>query len=149
MGSKSKTTSSNTNSYGSIAPTDTADVIALRKQIDSAYDTPDPTIPYSFARRREAVANRFGSPFGADYSPEVREASKYNDLNELDQEQGMANRMDTFNRRNAKTQAMSGLANQTGSRIVQTGGQGSSTQYTPFNYGNLISAGAQVGSAFI
>ena len=148
---KKKTTqqSSQTNTYSFMNPPDTQDTIALRNQINSAYDTPDPTIPYSFARRREQVGNRFSNPFGHNYSPEVADAIKYNDINELDQEQGVANRMDRFNRRQAKTQALGGLASQTAPRAFQTGSSGTGTQTTPFDWGNLIGVGAQIGSAFL
>lgn len=141
----SKKTTTSTNTYGWQTPTDTADTIALRNQINTAYDTPDATIPYAFARRREAAKNRFGSPFGANYSPEVREAQKYNDINELDQEQGVANRMDSFNRRQGKTAALAGLSGQTQSRLVQTGG--TQVVQTPFNWGGLLSAGAGIMGA--
>lgn len=144
MSTKSKTVQ--TNQYKEFHPSDTRDTIALREQIGKAYDTADPTIPYTFARRREAVGNRFGSPFGANYSPETRDAMKYNDMNEIDQEQGMANRMDSFNRRQAKTQALAGLANHTQGRYLQT--QGTSVQSQPL-LPSIIGAGAAIGSAFI
>lgn len=143
MSSKKTTTSTNTYAYQ--APPDSQDTIALRNQINTAYDTPDATIPYSFARRREAAKNRFGSPFGANYSPEVRAAQQYNDINELDQEQGVANRMDSFNRRQGKTAALSGLAGHTSPRLVQTGG--TQVQQSPFNWGGLLSAGAGIMGA--
>lgn len=149
MSRKSKTQTTQTNTYGYMTPPDNADTIALREQINKAYDTPDASIPYSFARRREAVQNRFGNPFGANYSPELADAIKYNDINDLDQEQGAAIRLDKFNRRQAKTAAMAGLAGHTAPRLVQTGGSGTTVSQQPFNWGSLIGAGAQIGSAFI
>lgn len=138
MSSKKKTESTNT--YAQIVPQETQDTTALRNQINTAYDTPDPSIPYAYSRQREAAKNRFGSPFGANYSPEVREAQQYNDINNIDQEQGAATRLDTFNRRQAKTGALAGLAGQTAPRIVQSGGTQTST--TPFNFGSLLSTAA-------
>lgn len=149
MSRKSKTQTTQTNTYGWMTPTDTADTIALREQINKAYDTPDPTIPYSFARRREGVQNRFGNPYGPNYSPEVMDAIRYNDLNDLDQEQGAAMRLDRFNRRQAKTAALAGLASHTAPRLVQTGGSGTTVSQQPFNWGGLIGAGANIGMAAI
>ena len=141
--------SKQTMTYGSVAPVDTQDTIALRNQINKAYDTPDASIPYSSARQREAVGNRFGGMYGANYSPEVQDAIRYSATNDIDQEQGAAVRLDSFNRRQAKTAALGGLAQQTGSRVVQTGGSGTGTQTQGIPWGRIISAAGQAAGAAI
>jgi len=141
---KQKTTTQNTYSYQK--PPDTADISALRNQINSAYDTPDSGIGYSFGKARQRVENRFGSPFGADYSPEVREAIKYNDISELDAAQGAAYNQDAMQRRMAKTGALSGLAGLTAPQLVQTGGTQTSVQSGGM-LGQIIGAGAGLGQA--
>jgi len=93
---------------------------------------------------RENAKNRFGSPFGADYSPEVREAQQYNDINNIDQMQGEANRMDSFNRKQGKTQAYGSLASMTAPVLTGTGG---TTVQSQSMLPQIIGAGAQLGSA--
>ena len=141
---KKKTEQKNT--YTSVAPAETPDIAALRAQIGQSYDTQDPSIGYHYGKRREQAKNRFTNPFGPNYSPEVIDAQRYNDVNEIDQEQGVAQRMDAFNRRQAKVGALGGLANQTASQIVSSGG---TTTQGGSPWGAIIGAGAQLGQAAI
>lgn len=142
MSSKKKTTQTQT--YGWQQNPGSQDITRYREEIGKAFDTPDPTIPYQYARMRENANNRFGSPFGADHSPEVREAQKYNDLNMIDQEQGQANRMDSFNRKQGKAQAYGQLAGMTAPQLTGTGG--TTVQSVPM-LGNIIGAGTSLAGA--
>lgn len=142
MSSKKKTTQTQT--YGWQQNPGSADITKYRDEIGKAYDTADPTIPYTHARMRESAKNRFGSPFGADYSPEVREAQQYNDLNEIDQMQGEANRIDSFNRKQGKAQAYGSLAGMTAPQLTGTGGTSVQSQSM---LPQIIGAGASLGSS--
>lgn len=143
---KKKTTQTQQNTYQYMTPTETPDIANLRAQIGQSYDTADPSIGYHYGKRREQAQNRFANPFGPNYSPEVIAAQRYNDLNEIDQEQGIAQRMDVFNRRQAKVGALGGLASQTAPQLVGTGSSGTTTQ-SGSPWGAIIGAGAQIGQA--
>lgn len=145
MSSKKKSTQTQT--YGWQQNPGSTDITKYREEIGKAYDNPDPTIPFEFSRRREQANNRFGSPFGAEYSPEVREAQRYNDINAIDQEQGQANRIDSYNRKQGKAQAYGSLAGMTAPQLTGTGG--TSVQSTPM-LGSIIGAGTSLaGSALM
>ncbi len=145
---KTKQQQQTTNTYQYMAPPDTKDTNAYRDSINQAYDTPDPTIAYSFANARSRVKDRYDNPFGADYSPEVADAAKYSGQNELDQGQGAALQADAYNRKNAKVGALGGIAGLTAPQLAQTGGSmtGTTTQSGGM-LGQLIGAGASIGSA--
>lgn len=116
----SKTTTKNTHGY--VAPPNTADRTAQRAAIGTAYDTPDATIPFSYNRQRSAVKNRFTNPFGHGYSGEAKDAIMSNDINQLDQQQGLALRQDQMQRNQAKVGALAHLADGTAPQLIQTGG---------------------------
>jgi len=136
---KSKTTQTQSNTYGYQTPPTTSQQTEFDNHVRSAYDTPDPTIPYTFGNMRKNVDNRLNDPFGFNYSPEVSEAIKYNEHNQIDQAQGNALREDAFNRKNAKTQGLAMSA------------AGHAPQLTNPGFGGILmgglSAGAQLGSA--
>jgi hypothetical protein len=146
---KTKTDQRTTNTYNYMAPPDTADTSAYRDSINKAYDTPDPSIGYSFAGARQRVGDRYGAnPFGADYSPEVADAARYSGISDLDQAQGQAYREDAFNRKNAKVGALGGIAGLTAPQLVQTGGTMTGTQTQSGGMlGQILGAGAGIGSA--
>jgi hypothetical protein len=146
---KTKTQQTQTNSYQYMAPPDTADTSAYRNSINQAYDTPDPSIAYNFGAQRNKLMDRYQeNPFGADYSPEVRDAAKYSGMNDLDQMQGQAYREDSFNRKNAKVGALGGIAGLTAPQLAQTGGtmSGTTTQSGGM-LGQILGAGAGIGQA--
>ena len=147
MSSKKKTETQQTNTYGYQPGAQSADIDALRNQINSSYNQSDPGIAYSFNNQRKNLQNRFDNPFGANYSPEAADAAKYAGTNDLDQAQGAAYQMDAFNRKNQKVAALGGLASQTAPVLTQTGGSGTTTQTTPFNWGGILNAGSSIGSA--
>lgn len=146
---KSKTQQKSTNTFSHVTPPETAAQRAFDEHVRTAYDTPDPTIPYTFANMRENVSNRLDNPFGHNYSPEVAEAMRYSQIGMIDQAQGQANREDAYNRRMAKTQGLAASAQMRAPQLVQTGGT-STTTHNP-GMGNIImqgiSAGASLGSA--
>jgi hypothetical protein len=146
MSSKKKTKTTTTNSYGWQQNPGSADIDALRKQVGSSFDTPDPSIAYNFGAQRNKMMDRYQNPFGADYSPEVNDAVKYSGQNELDQMQGQAYREDAFNRKSGKINAMGSLAALTGPQLTQTGGTSNTVQSTPM-WGQILGAGAGIGQA--
>lgn len=113
--------------------------------VDSSYDTADPSIGYSFGRAHEAVANRFDNPFGADYSPEVRDAIKYNEHSQLDQMQGQAMREDSAYRKSAKLAAQGQSAANHAPLFASSGGTVTSTS-SP-GLGGIIGAGINAGTS--
>jgi hypothetical protein len=146
---KKKTKTTSTNTYGWQQNPGSADQDAYRASINSAYDTPDASIPFAFNNARESVKNRYSNPFGADYSPEVADAARYSGMNELNQAQGQAVREDAFNRKQGKTAALGGLAQMTGPQLVQTGGTQNTTQSNGIMgvLGPIMQAGASLGGA--
>ena len=150
MKSKSTSKQQQTNTYGHIQTPITAQQQAFDDHIKTAYDQADPNIPYQFNNAREALNNRFDNPFGADISPEVRDAVKYEQGNFIDQAQGQAAREDSFNRKQAKTGALATSAGMVAPQLVQTGGSsiGSGTQTTPLGPA-LIGAVGQIGGGYM
>lgn len=152
MGKKKKTTQNqtSTNTYGWQTHPGSADINNLRNQINTAYDTPDSSIPYAFNQQRAQLMDRYDNPFGANYSPEVRDAARYRGTEELNQAQGQAYRDDAQFRKQAKLAAFGNLAGMTSPVLTQTGGtmQGTTIQQNPFNWGGLIRTGAQIGGMF-
>ena len=147
MGKKKQKTVQ-TNTYGWQTPPETADTGAYRSAVNNAYDTPDPSIAYSFNSARQRLKDRFDNPFGANYSPEVADAAKYAGTNELDQQQGAALQADAYNRKNAKVAGLAGVAGMTAPQLVQTGGTSNTTQSSGL-LGQILGAGASIGSAAI
>lgn len=145
MKSKTKTQSTNTNTYQQIAPDMTAERAAFNANIDKAYGSSDPSINYQFANAREGLNNSYANPFGANISPEVQQASLLNANQQLNQAQGQALREDQFNRRNAKTQALGAAAGMAAPQLVQTGGTSTGMQTTNPGIGGLLMAG--IGAA--
>lgn len=152
MGSKKKTTQNqtSTNTYGWQQNPGSADIDRLRSQINTAYDTPDSSIPYAFNSQRAQLMDRYDNPFGADYSPEVRDAVRYRGTQDLNQAQGQAYRDDAQYRKQAKVAAFGNLAGMTAPTLTQIGGsmQGTTTQQNPFNVGEAIRSGTQIARLF-
>lgn len=148
MKSKSKQTQNTTNTWGSVTPTNTADMQAYRDAIGGTFDKTDPTIPYVFNQARNNAKNRFDDPFGHEVSPEVRGAYMHETMNNIDQAQGQAIREDSSNRRFGKLQALQNLASMTAPQIVQTGGSstGTTVQSQPI-LPALLQLGGQLGGA--
>lgn len=143
---KSKSKQQSTTTYNYMTPPTTPQQQEFDTWAHEAFNTPDPNIPYTFANMREGVNNRLDNPFGADYSPEVRDAIRYNENNKIDQAQGQALREDTFNRQAGKGAALATSAAGHAPNLVATGSQGTSTTTQPI-LPPLIGAGASLGSA--
>lgn len=148
MGS-TKTTQTQSNSFGYMTPPTSSAQAAYDQHVAKAYDTPDPTIPFTFGNMKQNVGNRLDNPFGFNYSPEVSDAIKYSQNNQIDQMHGQASREDLFNRNAAKTQALAGSAAGHAPQLIQTGGTGTTVQSQ--GIGSLLmgglNAGASLGSA--
>lgn len=146
---KTKSQSTTTNTYGWQAPPVTEAQTNYDNWANTAFDTPDPSIPYTFGNMRQNLNNRFDNPFGFNYSPEVAEANKYSQNNQIDQAQGQAHREDSFNRKNAKGAALAGSAAGHAPVLTQTGGSSTGSQST--NAMGIIGAGigaaGQIGAA--
>lgn len=117
-----------TNTYSYMTPPRTQALDAFEAEINSAYDTPDPTIGYTFGKAEQNLEDRFDNPWGFNYSPEVKEASLYAGKEELNQARGAVLREDAFNRKNAKVQARGVVAGYQQPQLVQTGGTSTQTQ---------------------
>lgn len=147
---KTTQTQTSTNTYGWQQNPGSADIDNLRSQINTAYDTPDSSIPYAFNAQRSQLMDRYDNPFGADYSPEVRDAARYSGTQQLNQAQGQAYRDDAQYRKQAKIAAFGNLAGMTSPVLTQTGGsmQGTTVQQNPFNWGGAARNGLQVAGLF-
>ena len=135
--------------YNFYTPPTTPQQAKFDSMVDTAFDTPDPSIGYSFAKQRENVQNRFNNPFGGDYSPEVRDAITYAETSNLDQAQGQALREDTMMRKTGKIAAAGQSAQAHAPLFASSGGTVTTTSNPGFGsiIGAGISAGAQLGSA--
>ena len=152
---KQQTSQTQANTYGFVERPRTPELLDYRQQIDETYDTTDPNIAYDFNRQRENLNNRFNNPFGANYSPEVMDAIKFQGNQELDQAQGQAYRQADYQNKQGKLSAVGAYADATAPQMVQTGGSstgnmtGSSVQTIPFSWNSVIGGAAQLGSAAI
>ena len=150
---KQQTQQTQANTYGFVERPRTPELLDYRNQIDETYNTGDPNIAYDFNRQRENLNNRFDNPFGANYSPEVMDAIKFQGNQELDQAQGQAYRQNNYQNQQGKLSAVGAYADATAPQMVQTGGSstgnmtGTTTSVVPFNWNSVIGAGAQLGSA--
>lgn len=146
---KSKSTSQQqvTNTYAWQTPPETKQASAYDTWAQGAYGTPDPSIPYTFAGQRKTLNDSLNNPFGYNFSPEVSQAIKYSQNQDINQQQGQAIRTDRFNRESAKGQALAVGAGLNSPVLTQTGGssQGSGTQTTPIGPA-IINAVGQAGS---
>lgn len=142
---KSKTKSQSTNTYGYQTPPHWAGAEEFHNQIGQL-DKGDPSIPFAFAHQREELKNRFDNPFGFNYSPEVQDAIKYSQGQNIDQAEGQAHREDYYNRQQAKLGALGAYAGMTAPTLVQTGGTFQGTQTQPIGPA-LIGAAGQIGGA--
>lgn len=145
---KSKTKQTNTNTYGWQTPPQSQSQAAYDQHVKTAYDTPDPTIPFTFGNMKENVNNRLDNPFGYNYSPEVSEAIKYNENNRIDQMHGQALREDRFNRTQAKTAALAGSAAGNAPVLTQTGGTMTGSQTSAWGPAAIGAIGS-VGGAYL
>lgn len=144
MKSKAKTQQTNTHEY--LQPPTSTQQAAFDQNINTAYDTPDASIPYTFGNMREGLTNQFDSLYGGDYSPEVKDAKLYAGNQAIDQMQGGAIRDDNMRRKQAKTGLLGQSAGLMAPNLVQSGGT-STTTSSPALGPMLISAGAGLGSA--
>lgn len=150
---KSKQTTNQTMTHGFATPPMTEQQKQFNSFAQTAFDQADPTIPYYFNNLRAQSRDRYdpNNVYNADYSPEVRDAARYSNDESINQAQGQALREDSFNRKNAKLQALGMSANAAAPIFHQTGG----TSVTTSNPGlggilmGALSAGASVGSAAI
>lgn len=139
---KGKTQQQTTNTYGFQSPPSWGGLEDFDKSISEAYDTADPSIPYTFANMRNNVNSRLSNPFGPNYSPEVADAMKYSETQNIDQMQGQAMREDSFNRKNAKVTAKATKAGMTAPILTQTGGSMTGSQTTPWGPAVIGAVGA-------
>lgn len=146
---KSKTKTTQTNSYGWQTPPTTPQQGQFDQWAQGSFNTPDPSIPYAFNNMRESVNNRLNNPFGADYSPEVNDAIRYNENQSINQMQGQAVREDAFNRNIARGQALQTSAGMHAPNLVATGSSGTTISQPSMMglIGQGLSAGASLGSA--
>lgn len=144
---KSKSTQQTQNTYGWQTPPQTAAQSLLNTHLMTAFDTPDPTIPYIFSNQRGQLRNRFDNPFGFNYSPEVRDANMYARNEEIGQKEGQAFREDRFNRNNAKTSALLSNASLNAPVLTQTGGSMQGTQTSAIGPALIGLAGSIGGAA--
>lgn len=128
-----------------MTPSDTPDIQTLRNQI-SQLGNIDPNIQYEATQARENVQNRFNNPFGANYSPEVRDAITYNQTNQIDQRAGVQIRDSRRRGLLAQVGAQGGLAQMTGPKLVQTGGSGTTTVQGGAGPWGAIAGGALSGA---
>lgn len=151
MKSKSKTTQ--TYSHGWATPPQTDAQRRFDTFANEAFETSDPTIPFYFNNLRKQSQDRYSENemFTSNYSPEVRDAARYNSTGNLDQAQGQALREDAFNRKGAKLNALA-MSAQAGAPVFHQTGGTATTVSNPGLGGVLMgamSAGASLGSAAI
>lgn len=121
----------------------TPDIDAYRQSVTQDAGA-DPAIQYHYARRRGDIDRSYNNPFGAEYSPEMRDAITRGQKSELDQEHGAALSADAFRRRQLKQQQLYQLAGLTSPRMVQTGGSTTGTVSQPL-WPGIIAGGIQAG----
>jgi len=141
MPSKQKSTQNSTSTYTALNNnTPATDKLQTMVQQGS-----DPSIPYSYAQRREDYNNTFQNPLGAATSPAVRDAA--NRVGGMRMSQDENNAIQTSNYRNnqAGFDRQATVAGLTAPQYAQTGSTGSSTQ-SSFNPMSIIGAGASLGS---
>lgn len=134
-----------TNEYQFYTPPTTPQQTAYENSL-SAYDTPDPSIPYTFNNARESANNRLDTPFGANYSPEVSDAIRSNNNSSFDQMQGQAIREDSLKRQQLKSGGLATNAGMTAPQFAQSGGTQTVSDPTAL-FGSLLSAGGALGGA--
>jgi hypothetical protein len=151
MGKKTtKTNQTQTNSYGWQAPPPTADVSALREM----KATVNPSIPFQYAKQREALQNSYQNPLGSHTTPAVREAATRATNQAMAQDEAQANAASQFDADNQNFLRQSAIAEMTSPRLVQTGGTatGTTTQSGGFWSGllmNVIGNASQAGQAMM
>jgi hypothetical protein len=96
---------------------------------------------------RKNVGNRLDNPFGPNFSPEVSDAIKYSENQNIDQMQGQAGREDAFNRKNAKVSAKMTNAALHAPTLTQTGGSMQGSQTAALGPALIGAAGAIGGGA--
>lgn len=134
------------NTYGWQTPTDTPDIQTLRAQISRMGSQIDPMIQYEAQNARQMLENRFNNPYGANHSPETRDAIRYNQNQNINQRAGVAMRDSRRRAQLAQIGAQGGLAQMTGRRLVQTGGSGTSTMTGGPGPWGAIAGGALSGA---
>lgn len=133
-----------TNTYQYMPPPETADTTALREMKATA----DPSIPYQYAKAREAQSNSMNNPLGAYSSSASRDNSARVTNQALAQDEAAANQASQFQADNANFQRRATVAGFTNPHLVQTGGtQTTSGGFWSGLLAQGIGAGAQLGSA--
>jgi hypothetical protein len=143
---KSKSTQTSTNSFAYQTPPTTPQQQAFDTYAQTAFERPDPSIGYTYGNMRENVANRFANPYGANYSPEVADSIRYNQLNTINQAQGQAYREDAHSRRAAKAGVLATSAGLHAPQLTQTGGHQVGTQVGAIGPA-IIGAVGSIGAA--
>lgn len=143
---KTNQTQTTRNTYQYMTTPGSADIDALRQNI-SRLGNIDPSIQYEAGLAKQNIENRFNNPFGANYSPEVQDAIRYNQGQQIDQRAGVMVRDDRRRAQLAQISAQGGLAQLTAPQLVQSGGtmQGTMTQSAPGPWG-AIAGGALSGA---
>lgn len=143
-------------SYGEYAPTETADLAAYRNYRPQV----DPGIAAQFGNERNRLNQSFINPLGGNYSPHIADAIKRSEGRDISQRESQAFRAGNYDVNQQRMGQLASLAALTQPRLVTTGTsgtgtnmstgtmQGTGTMTQPSNiFGDILSAGAQVGSA--
>lgn len=141
MSKKKKTTTTNTYQY--LTPPSTPATTQLQSMVQPV--TPDPTIPYSFARQREDYGNSFLNPLGAYTSPAVREAANRIAGERLSQTQNVAQQASLAEAQQRAFGQQAAVAGMLQPQLVQSGG--TTMQTIPFDWMSALGVGANVGIA--
>lgn len=139
---------SSANTYGQIAPDDTADVKAFR---DFRPQT-DPGLAAQYGNAKNQLTSSFDNPLGGYQTAQTRDAQQRTGLRQLNQDEALAFRQGTYDQNQQRAGQLSSLAALTSPRILQTGASGtgamSGTQVQSGDLlGQILGGASQVGSA--
>lgn len=141
---------SNVNTYGWMAPPDTADVGAMRNFQFQA----DPRVGYSFARARQNIGSTYANPIGGNTNPAIRDAAMRAQYEDLGQQEAQAFREENYARQGLEYARTADVASMTQPRLVneRSSGTSSGTSNTTQSQGALgqvIGGASAVGSALL
>lgn len=147
---KGKQTQQTQNTFAYHAPVEDAQynqaVGEFGNMVNDSFNTADPSIQYNFARMRNESRKRMDNPFGANYSPEARDAFRYASDQELNQAQGQALREDAFQRKQGKLLAKATEVGFRAPQLVTSQSNSQGTVSQPWGPA-LIGAAGSIGSA--
>ncbi len=142
----------NTAQSGSTSVPDTPDIQAYRQWQPQT----DPTIPYAAASAHERLHSSFDNPLGGYATPAMRDAIQRSGDRQIDQNASQAFRTSAYDVNQQKAGQLGNLAsltrgvNTTGTSIgtgnMSGTGTGTTTQ-SGISWGEILGAGAQIGSA--